>query len=140
MPARDPGIVRVQRLEQRLDLADVAAAVGARLPEVGPLALVLLGDREHVGDDEPEPVALHEPLAGLVRLLEEQVRVELDDVDLEPELGDEVDEHRGLLLPRAREAEPLAELLVGPGEEVARRQRLDLGLSQGELRARAHRA
>ena len=32
----------------------------------------------------------------------------------EPELGDHVHEHRRLLLPRAREAEPLAELLVAP--------------------------
>ena len=34
--------------EQRLDLADVAAAVGVALPEVRPLLLVLLGDRDHV--------------------------------------------------------------------------------------------
>src|SRR5439155_2561749 len=35
--ARDPGVVRAQRLEQRLDLADVAAAIGIRFPEVRPL-------------------------------------------------------------------------------------------------------
>ena len=99
---------------------------------------MLLGDREHLRNDEPEPVALHEPLAGLVRLLEEEVRVELDDVDLEPKLGDEVHEDRGLLLPRARQAQPLAELFVYPAKDLRRRQLLDLGLSQGELRARAH--
>src|SRR6266536_3009823 len=30
---RDPGVERPERVEQRLDLADVAAAVGIRLPE-----------------------------------------------------------------------------------------------------------
>src|ERR1700736_2455721 len=32
--ARDPGAVGLERLEKRLDLADVAAAVGVALPEV----------------------------------------------------------------------------------------------------------
>src|SRR3989442_1735312 len=41
-----PRGVRAQHLDQRLDLADVAAPVGVRLPEVRPLVLVLLGNRE----------------------------------------------------------------------------------------------
>src|SRR5205814_79706 len=45
---RDPGVVRPKRLEQGLDLADVAAAVGIGLPEIRPLVLVLLGDRDHL--------------------------------------------------------------------------------------------
>ena len=103
-----------ERLDERLDLADVAAAVGIGLPEVRALPLVLLGDRDDLRPDQGEAVALDEPLARLVRLLEEEVRVELDHVDVEPELGDHVHEHRRLLLPGAAEAEPLAELLVGP--------------------------
>ena len=99
---------------------------GLRLPEVRALVLVLLGDGDDLGDDQLEPVALDEPLAGLVGLLEEEVRVELDDVHVETELGDHVNEHRGLLLPGADEAEPLAELLGGPAEDVLRGQRLDL--------------
>src|SRR6476661_10105409 len=42
--AGDPGVVRLERVQQRLDLADVAAAVGVGLPEVRTLLLVLLGD------------------------------------------------------------------------------------------------
>src|SRR3954465_12324117 len=40
--AGDPGVVGLERLEQRLDLADVAAAVGIGLPQVRALLLVLL--------------------------------------------------------------------------------------------------
>jgi hypothetical protein len=74
-------------------------------------------------------VALDEALTGLVRLLEEKVRVELDHVDFEPELGHHVHEDGRLLLPGAAEAESLAELLVGPEKDVLGRERLDLGLS-----------
>src|SRR3954451_21423780 len=42
--ARDPGAVRLEGVEERLDLADVAAAVGIGLPEVRPLLPVLLRD------------------------------------------------------------------------------------------------
>ena len=101
----------------------------------GPSTLVLLGDRDHLGDDQVEPVALDEPLARLVGLLEEEVRVELDDVDVEPELGDHVDEHGRLLLPGAREAEALAELLEGPARGPPRRQRLDLVRQSGRAAA-----
>ena len=102
---------------------------GFGLPEVRSLALVLLGHRDHLGPDQGEAVALDEPLTGLVRLLEEEVRVELDHVDVEPELGGHVHEHRRLLLPGAAEAEAVAELLVGPEEDVLRREGLDLRLS-----------
>src|SRR4029453_18653581 len=61
--ARDPGVVGLERLDQRLDLADVAAAVGIRLPEVRPLDLVLLGDRHHLGPDQRQAVALDQPPA-----------------------------------------------------------------------------
>ena len=118
-----------ERLDQRLNLPDVAAVVGLRLPEVRSLVLVLLRDRQHFGADQRQPVALDEALARLVGLLEEEVRVELDDVHLEPELGGHVDEHGRLLLPRAPEAEPLAELLGRPDEDLLGRQRLDLRVS-----------
>src|SRR5215510_5470151 len=42
--AGDPGVVRVERLEQRLDLANLAATVGVAFPEVRALLPVLLGD------------------------------------------------------------------------------------------------
>src|SRR5213080_4411872 len=61
----DPGVVRLERLEQRLDLADVAAAVGVGLPEVRALALVLLGYGEYVRLQQLEAVALNEPVARL---------------------------------------------------------------------------
>src|SRR6266540_1402670 len=122
----DPGAVRLERALERLDLPDVAAAVRIALPEVRPLLRVLLGDRDHVRTDQLEPIALDEALARLVRLLEEELRVELDHRDVEPELADHVHEHGRLLLPRAGEAEPVAELLVRPDEHLLGRHRLDV--------------
>ena len=122
--AGDPGVVRLERADERLDLADLAAAVGVALPEVRALAAVLLGDGDHLGPDQVQPVALDEPVARLVALAEEELRVELDDVDRQAELGDHVHEHRRLLLPRAGQAEPVAELLVAPDEQVLGGDRL----------------
>src|SRR5881392_2105060 len=69
----DPGVVRLERLEQRLDLADVAAAVGVGLPEVGAFALVLLRDRHDPRLQQLEAVALDEPVTRLVALPEEEL-------------------------------------------------------------------
>src|SRR4051812_21503647 len=55
--ARDPALVRLQDAKQRLDLADVAAAVRVALPEIRPLAPVLLGDADDVGANQLEAVA-----------------------------------------------------------------------------------
>src|SRR5207244_1359045 len=95
----DPGGERLQRPLERLHLADVAAAVRIAFPEVRPFLPVLLGDREHLGPDQLEPVALDQPLTRLVRLAEEELRVELDHRYVEAELGDHVHEHGRLLLP-----------------------------------------
>src|SRR5262245_28522796 len=123
-----------------LSLRDVAAAVRIRLPEVRPLQPVLLCDRDDLGLDQREAVALGEAVARLVRLLEEEVCVELDDVHVEPEVGDHVYEDGRLLLPGAAEAEPLAELLIGEVEQLLGGERLDLSVSQRELRAHRSRA
>src|SRR5215211_985108 len=97
--AGDPGLVRLERLDERLDLADVAAAVGIRLPQVRPLGDRLLGERVPRGHGlELEPVPGHEPVPRLVGLLEEDLRVQLDDVDLQAELADHVYERRRLTL------------------------------------------
>src|SRR5215210_6257045 len=45
----DPRLVRGERALERLDLADVAAAVRVALPEVRPLLDRLLPDRDHFG-------------------------------------------------------------------------------------------
>ena len=81
-----------------------------RAPRGSALLAVLLGDGDASGSDQVEPVALDEPVARLVGLAEEELRVELDHGDVEAELGDHVHEHRRLLLPRARQAELVAEL------------------------------
>src|SRR5436305_757410 len=52
--AGDPALVRAERLEQRLDLTDVATAIGVRLPQVRALAPVLLGDGDHTRAQELE--------------------------------------------------------------------------------------
>src|SRR6188508_1970242 len=113
--ARDPGVVGLEGGQQRLDLPDVTAAIGVALPEIRPLLAMLLRNGQHRRGTELEPVALDEAVARLVRLAEEELRVELDHGQVEPELGDHVHEHRRLLLPRAREAELVAEpeLAVG---------------------------
>src|SRR5438067_2245273 len=116
--AGDPGVVRTERFEQRLDLADVAAAVGVRLPEVRALAFVLFRDRDYLRALERQPVPLDEPVARLVALAEEELRVELDHRDVEAEFADHVHQHRRLLLPRARQAELVAELAITPDKEL----------------------
>src|SRR2546430_4658148 len=135
--AADPRVVRLQSLLERLDLADVAAAIGVPLPEVRGLPDMLLGDREDLRLDQLAPLARHQPVARLVRLAEEEVRVELDHGDVETQLGGHVHEHGGLLLPRAGEAELVAELLVRPAEDVLRRHRLEVS---GQLQARRQEA
>ena len=122
----DPGVVRLERLDERLDLADVAAAVGVALPEVRPLGAVLLGDRGDRGLDQLQLVAVDERVARVVRLAEEEVRVELDRVHAQPELGDHVHEHGRLLLPRAREADARPEELVRPGDQLLGRHGLEV--------------
>src|SRR5919109_2718695 len=77
--AGDPRVVARERPLERLDLADVAAAVRIGFPQ--PVGRVDRTERLRL-----EPVALDEPVAGLVRLREEHQRVELDHVDVEPEL------------------------------------------------------
>src|SRR5438132_2742740 len=77
--AGDPGVVRRERALERLDLADVTAAVGVALPEVRALRDRLLRDGDDLRALEGEPVPLDEAVACLVGLLEEQLRVELDD-------------------------------------------------------------
>jgi hypothetical protein len=55
---------------------------------------MLLGDGDHRRrGQERQAVALDEPVARLVGLPEEQLRVELDDRNVETELGDHVHEH-----------------------------------------------
>src|SRR5882724_6523334 len=129
--AGDPAVIRFERLQQWLDLADVAAAVRVAFPEIRALALVLLGDRDHLRALEREPVALDKPVARLVALAEEELRVQLDHGDVEPELRDHVHQHRRLLLPRACQAELVAELLVPPAKELLGRHRLEVELRDG---------
>src|SRR3954447_17018555 len=76
--AGDPGVVGLERAQKRLDLPDVAAAVGVALPQVRALGAMLLGDRRDLRLQQLQAVALDEPPARLVRLAEEEVRVELD--------------------------------------------------------------
>src|SRR5438105_4125251 len=129
--ARDPRVVAGERSFERLDLADVAAAVGVGLPE----AVDRIDGSERA---KLQAVALDEPVAGLVRLREEHLRVELDDVDVEPELGDHVHEHGALALPGAGEAHPAAELGVRPAEDVLGGHGLEVEVR--ECRRARHRA
>src|SRR5216684_4890197 len=87
--AGDPGVVRRERALERLDLADVAAPVRVALPQIRALFDRLLRDGNHFGALEREPVALDEAVARLVRLLEEELRVELDDRDVQAELAED---------------------------------------------------
>src|SRR5439155_21933561 len=53
--ARDPRVVGLERREERLDLADVAAAVGIAFPEVRALPAMLLSDGQHRSRDQVDP-------------------------------------------------------------------------------------
>ena len=84
---------------ERLDLAQEAAAVGLGRPEaVDPLAAIGL-DRD--------AVALLDRAPGGVGLLEQHARVEREDARARGVAAHDVDQHRGLLLPRGGEREPL---------------------------------
>ena len=96
----------------------MAAAVGVALPEVRALGAVLLGDGGDLRLDELQLVPVDELVARLVRLAEEEVRVELDRVHAQPELRDHVHEHGRLLLPGAGEAQARPEELVRPGDQL----------------------
>src|SRR3954452_14941546 len=117
--ARDPGAVVRERALEGLDLAQRAAPVGIGLPE--PVRRV-----DRTEGPKLEAVAADEPVARLLGLGKEHLRVELHDRDVEPELRDHVDENRRLTLPGAREAHAPPELGVGPGEKLLRREALDV--------------
>src|SRR5919198_216187 len=117
--ARDPGVVLGQGALERLDLADVATAVGVGLPQA-------VGWVERAEGLQGEAVALDETVAGLVGLWEEDLGIELDDRDLQAELADHVHEHGALSLPRARQAHAVAELLVAPEDRLLGAHRLDV--------------
>src|SRR2546425_936771 len=87
--AGNPGIVGSQRTLERLDLADVAAAIRVALPEVRALLDRLVRDGDDLGALEPEAVALDETVPRLIGLPEEELRIELDDRDVEPELAED---------------------------------------------------
>src|SRR5438034_6685678 len=55
--ARDPRVVRSQRGDERLDLADVAAAVRIALPQVRALRAMLLRDGRDLRPDQVQAVA-----------------------------------------------------------------------------------
>src|SRR5436190_4944720 len=70
--ARDPCVIAGKRALERLDLANVAAAVRLRLPQP-------LGSLDRAERRELEAVALDEAVARRVGLGEQDERVELDD-------------------------------------------------------------
>ncbi len=104
----------------------MTAAIGIALPQVRALGAMLLGDGRDLRLDELELVAVDERVPRVVRLAEEEVRIELDRVHPQPELGDHVYEHRGLLLPGAREADARPEELVRPGDQLLGRHGLEV--------------
>src|SRR4051812_22838278 len=72
----DPGFVGLERVEERLDLAHVAAAVGVGLPEVRAFLAVLLRDGDQRRTPQRQPRALAQPGRAPVGLAGEEGRVE----------------------------------------------------------------
>src|SRR2546430_14060966 len=96
----NPRVVGSQRTLERLDLADVAAAIRIACPEVRALLDRLVRDGDDLWALEPEAVALDEAVPCLVGLPEEKLGIELDNRDVEAELAeDHVHENGGLALP-----------------------------------------
>src|SRR4029453_7161369 len=71
-----PGVVGLERADERLDLADFPAPGGGALPQVRAFPAVLLGDGDHLGSNEAHGVALEQEVARFVALPKEEVRVE----------------------------------------------------------------
>ena len=109
--AGDPAVGALQRPFERLDLAQEAAAVGIGRPQVGdPLA------RERLDGDA---VALLHPPPGVVGLLEQGAGVEREDAGAGRVFEHQVDQHRGLLLPRRGERETVvAEAFGGVADDL----------------------
>src|SRR5207249_3367826 len=124
---RNPRVVGSQRTLERLDLADVAAAIWIAFPQVRALLDRLVSNGDDLRALEPQAVALDQAVPRLVGLPEEELRIELDDRDVEPELAeDHMHEDGGLALPRAGQAHSVTELLVRPEQNVLGRHRLDV--------------
>ena len=118
---RDPAVEVEQCAVERLDLRDREIEIGVRLPEA--VLDRVRGERLDLG-----VVAALDFLPELVRLGEEVVRVDREDLRLRIELEQHVEQDRLLLLERARERRPARELpehvlddpLGGPRLDVSR--------------------
>src|SRR5215213_1500767 len=128
----DPAVHVLERARQRRDLADAAAGVRVRLPQLRPEALLLLGEREPAVDVDLEVVALLERTLGLVRLVEQQVGVEREEARRRLDPEQHVHDHRRLLLERAGDVEPRVEAIDDVLEGLLRAGAI-------EVRVRYHR-
>src|SRR5262245_10811038 len=103
--AGDPGVDLAERALQGLDLANRAALVGSALPKLVTVQPRLLLEADVVEALELEAVSLREAVARLVRLREQDVGVEVEDPNPWLDPVQHVEQHRLLLLERARDVE-----------------------------------
>ena len=120
---------------QDLDLAVVAAAVGVGLIERSPMKRLVLGDRqlrlEHV---DLKAVLLHDTVPQVERLLELVAGVEVEDVGRRRVLRQQRQEEAPLGAERRPHRQARRVALVGPGEDLVGRGRLEPLALGGEVR------
>jgi hypothetical protein len=132
--AGDPAVEAGQRLAERPDLADRAAEGRVAHPEGVAVGGCLPSEGRPLIDLDLDAVPLLDLAPDVVRLGEEDVRVEGEDPGFRLDREEHVEQHRLLPLERAGERQPRMEVLHHHLEHLGGRQRLRVG--GGDERAR----
>ena len=131
--AGHPRVHLRQRLLERLHLANAAAGVGVRVPQLVAVLGALPREAHALVHLDLHAVAVLELAPCLVGLGEEQPGVERKEARLGLDLQQHVHDHRGLLLEGAGHVQPRVPALDGIGEDLLAHEvvaQYDVGLLQ----------
>ena len=135
----DPRVHALERAVEGVDLADRAAGVGIALPQLVAVQRGLPRDARPLEDLDLDPVAVLDPLPGVVGLGEQDVRVEREDAGVRGDAQEEVEDDRRLLLERAGDGQPWVEPLHQVLEHAVGVELLQILRRDGGIGVRRHR-